>query len=171
MRQQPRRNEARFYRYPMRRVAAIINDNAGVQTALHALQQAGVDVTKVNVLSGPEGARLLDRTGTGHGLGSRIETTDPIDAFARAVTCEDVSATGFVDLFQSLGARLLRLAQWGAYEGNALQTHERALNDGHHVIFVPVRSDDQRSRVVDILRTAGGYYLLHFRLWSIEMLQ
>jgi hypothetical protein len=33
---------------------------------------------------------------------SRIETTDPIDAFARAVTCEDVSATGFVDLFQSL---------------------------------------------------------------------
>jgi hypothetical protein len=137
MRQQPRRNEARFYRYPMHRVAAIINDNAGVQTALHALQQAGVDVTKVNVLSGPEGARLLDRTGTGHGL----------------------------------GARLLRLAQWGAYEGNALQAHERALNDGHHVIFVPVRSDDQRSRVVDILRTAGGYYLLHFRLWSIEMLQ
>jgi hypothetical protein len=35
-------------------------------------------------------------------LWSRIETTDPIDAFARAVTCEDVSATGFVDLFQSL---------------------------------------------------------------------
>lgn len=29
-------------------------------------------------------------------LRSRIETTDPIDAFARAVTCEDVSVTGFV---------------------------------------------------------------------------
>ena len=137
MSQQPRRNENRFYRYPMHRVVAIIDDNASVQVALHGLQQAGMDMTKVNVLTGPEGARLLDRTGTGHGL----------------------------------RARLLRLAQWGTYEGNALQAHERALNDGHHVIYVPVRGDDQRSRVIDILHAAGGHYLLHFRLWSIEMLQ
>jgi DNA-binding NarL/FixJ family response regulator len=133
---QPRRNEVRFYRYPMHRVAAIIDDEGGVQAALDALRQAEVDVTKVNVLSGREGARLLDRTGTGHGL----------------------------------RARLLRLAQWGAYEATALDAHERALNDGHHVIFVPVRSDDQRSQVIDILRAAGGHYLLHFRLWSIELL-
>ncbi len=137
MSQQPRRNEARFYRYPMRRIVAIIDGDANLKTALDALQQAGVDVTKVNVLSGPEGARLLDRTGARHGL----------------------------------GARLLRLAQLGAYEGNALQNHERALNAGQNVIYVPVRGENQRSRVVDILRAAGGHYLLHFRPWSIEVLQ
>jgi hypothetical protein len=83
----PRRNENRFYRYPTRRVTAVIDDDAGVQSALNALRQAGVNVTKVNVLSGPEGARLLDRTGTRHGL----------------------------------RARLLRLAQRGVYEGDALR--------------------------------------------------
>jgi hypothetical protein len=134
---QPRRNEVRFYRYPLRRVVAVIDDDANVQAALRALEQAGVDVTKVNVLMGLEGARLLDRTGAGHGL----------------------------------RARLLRLAQWGAYEGDALNYHERALNDGRNVIYVPVRGDDQRVRVVDILRAAGGHYLLYFRLWSIEILQ
>jgi hypothetical protein len=134
---EPRRNEKRFYRYPMRRVVAIIDDDAGVKAALDALPGAGVDVAKVNVLSGPEGARLLDRKGSGHGI----------------------------------GARLLRLAQLGAYEGNALRAHERALDDGHHVVFVPVRGDDQRSRVLGILRAAGGYYGLHFRVWSVEILQ
>ena len=133
---QPRRNEVRFYRYPLRRVVAVIDDDANVQAALRALGQAGVDVTKVNVLMGLEGARLLDRTGAGHGL----------------------------------RAQLLRLAQWGAYEGDALDIHERALNDGRNVVYVPVRGDHQRARVVDILRTAGGQYLLYFRLWSIEIL-
>jgi hypothetical protein len=133
---QPRRNEVRFYRYPLRRVVAVIDDDANVQAALRALGQAGVDVTKVNVLMGLEGARLLDRTGAGHGL----------------------------------RARLLRLGQWGAYEGDALDIHERALNDGRNVVYVPVRGDHQRAQVVDILRTAGGQYLLYFRLWSIEIL-
>jgi hypothetical protein len=103
---QPRRNENRFYRYPMRRVSAIIDDDAGLQAALDALPQTGVDVSKVHVLTGQVGARLLDRRGTGHGL----------------------------------PARLLRLAQWGAYEGNALEAHERALKNGHNVIFVPAGS-------------------------------
>jgi FixJ family two-component response regulator len=134
MSEQVRRNEDRFYRYPMRRVVAVIDDDAGVRAALEALRQAGVDVRKVNVLTGPEGARLLDSTGTRRGL----------------------------------RARLLRLAQLGAYEGNALQAHDRALEDGHHVVFVPVRGD--RSRVIDVLRTSGGSYLLYFGLWSIEVL-
>jgi hypothetical protein len=102
---QARRNENRFYRYPMRRVSAIIDDVAGLEVALDALSQTGVDLSKVHVLTGPEGARLLDRSGTGHGL----------------------------------WARLLRRAQWGAYEGNALEAHERALKSGHNVIFVPLR--------------------------------
>lgn len=131
-----RRNENRFYRYPMRRVSAILDDAAGLQAALDALRQVGVDVSKVHVLTGPEGARLLDRSGTGHGP----------------------------------GAQLLRRLQWGAYEGTALEAHERALKNGHNVVFVPVRGDEQRSRIVEVLRTAGGYHLLHFRPWSIELL-
>jgi hypothetical protein len=133
---QARRNENRFYRYPMRRVSAIIDDVDRLEVALDALSQTGVDLSKVHVLTGPEGARLLDRSGTGHGL----------------------------------WARLLRRAQWGAYEGNALEAHERALKSGHNVIFVPARSDEQLSRIVKVLRNAGGYHLLHFRPWSIEML-
>jgi hypothetical protein len=64
----------------------------------------------------------------------------------------------------------LRLVQQGAYEGNALQAHEGALNEGHHVIYVPVRGHDQRDRVVDILHTAGGRYLLYFRRWNIDLI-
>jgi hypothetical protein len=56
------------------------------------------------------------------------------------------------------------------FEGDALQVHERALNAGHHVIYVPVRSDGQQTQVVGILRSAGGYALLHFRRWSVELL-
>src|SRR5215211_167106 len=131
---QPRRNEDRFYRYPMHRVVAIVDDNSQVDAALHELERAGMDVSSVHVLSGPEGARLLDSSGTGHGL----------------------------------RARLLRLAQWGAYEMDTLQAHARALNKGHHVVYVPARTDDDRRRVVDILRAAGGHYVLYFRTWSIE---
>jgi hypothetical protein len=47
MGQLPRRNEDRFYRYPMRRVVAIIDGDAGVEAALRDLQQAGVPITTV----------------------------------------------------------------------------------------------------------------------------
>lgn len=131
---QPRRNEDRFYRYPMHRVAAIVDDDAHLDAAMRALQEAGLDLTGVNVLSGAEGARLLDRTGVRHGL----------------------------------AARLLRFLQRGAYEMDALRDHERALKDGHHVIYVPARNPPDADRVAAILRASGGYYPLYFRRWSIE---
>ena len=93
-----------------------------------------MDVTTVNVLSGPHGARLLDRTGTGHGI----------------------------------RARLLRLLQRGAYEDDALQAHEAALARGHDVIYVPVKNEEERKKVADILRASGGRYRLYFGRWSIE---
>ena len=137
MGRQPRVNENRFYRYPMHRVVAIIDDDAQVKAAMQDVQQAGVEVTEVNVLSGPEGAQLLDRAGTQHGFRGRV----------------------------------LRLTQRGAFEGDALQAHERALNNGHQVIYVPARGEPQRGRVVDILRTAGGHDLLYFRRWGVEDLR
>lgn len=136
MSQQPRRNQQRFYRYPMHRVVAIIDDDTGIDAAVDALSKAGVDVAAVDVLSGSDGARRLDAAGTAHGM----------------------------------RGRLLRLLQQGAYEGNALQAHEEALDAGHHVVYVPVRGDDQRERVVDILHAAGGRYLLYFRRWNIELI-
>jgi hypothetical protein len=132
---QPRHNENRPYRYPMRRVVAVLDDASGVQTALGALEREGVDVSEVNLLTGEEGARLLDRTGRAHGL----------------------------------RARLLRLAQRGAYEGDVLEAHDRALEQGRHVIFVPYRDDEQSERILEILRAAGGHYLLKFRRWNIEV--
>jgi hypothetical protein len=132
---QPLRNERRFYRYPMFRVAAILDDADDTRTALDALERAGVDVSKVALLTGREGARVLDRTGRSHGW----------------------------------GARLLRLLQRGAYEGEALEAHEQALDDGRNVIFVPVRGNDESYRVIEILRAAGGRYVLHFHPWHVAL--
>jgi hypothetical protein len=132
----PQRNEDRFYRYPKNRVVAIIADDAHLSAAFRGLERVGVSMPDVNVLSGPDGARLLDRTGTGHGL----------------------------------RARLLRTFQRGAYEVTSLRVHERALQAGQHVVYVPVRDRRQARRVADALRGAGGRYLLHFGSWTIGQL-
>jgi hypothetical protein len=91
----------------------------------------------MNLLSGPTGARLLDRSGKRSGI----------------------------------AGRLLRLFQGGAFETDVLRVHEQALNDGHHVVFVPVRGDDTRRKVTEILRAAGGHSLLYFGTWSIAELR
>jgi hypothetical protein len=41
MKAQPRHNEKRFYRYPMRRVVAVLDDARSVQTALEAPSKVG----------------------------------------------------------------------------------------------------------------------------------
>jgi hypothetical protein len=135
MNRQPLVNEHRFYRYPMFRVAAILDGDEDTRTALDALERQGVDVSKVNLLTGQEGAHVLDRTGRRHGW----------------------------------GARLLRLLQRGAYEGEALEAHDRALEEGRNVIFVPARGNDASQRIVDILRAAGGHYVLHFHPWNVAL--
>jgi hypothetical protein len=71
----PRRNENRFYRYPKNRIVAIVSDDAHLESALGKLETLGVNVADVYVLSGADGARLLDRTGTGHGLRARLLRT------------------------------------------------------------------------------------------------
>jgi hypothetical protein len=69
---QPHRNERRFYRYPMQRLVAILDDEAALDVALDTLRGIGVDLSGVHILSGPEGAALLDRRGQGHGLRGRL---------------------------------------------------------------------------------------------------
>jgi hypothetical protein len=69
---QPRRNEKRFYRYPLHRIVAVIDDAPNLGLALADLGAAGYDVSRMNVLSGPQGARLLDPTGFRHGLRGRF---------------------------------------------------------------------------------------------------
>jgi hypothetical protein len=68
----PRRNEDRFYRYPTNRIVAILPGDAPLSSALGKLEPLGVSVADVNVLSGADGVRLLDRTGAGHGLRARL---------------------------------------------------------------------------------------------------
>jgi hypothetical protein len=69
---QPRRNEKRSYRYPLHRVVAVLDDAPNLGLALADLGAAGIDVSKVNVLSGPPGVILLDPTGVRHGLRGRF---------------------------------------------------------------------------------------------------
>lgn len=68
----PHWNESRFYRYPSRRIVAVFDERPAINAALAHLQQAGVDVATVHVLSGPQGAQLLDRRGIRHGLRGRL---------------------------------------------------------------------------------------------------
>jgi hypothetical protein len=131
---QPRRNEKRYYRYPLHRIVAVLDDPPNLGLALADLGSAGYDVSKVNVLSGPQGARLLDPTGVRHGL----------------------------------RGRLLRWRQGYGYESDALGVHTDALVNGRHVVYVPVNGDQERRRVLDVLRARGGHHLLHFRRWTIE---
>jgi hypothetical protein len=72
---EPRRNEDRFYRYPKNRIVAVLPDDAHLKAALGTLEPLGVNVADVNVLSGADGARLLDRTGADHGLRARLLRT------------------------------------------------------------------------------------------------
>jgi hypothetical protein len=132
---QPRRNEQRFYRYPMNRVVAIVDDAPSLDLALADLGSAGMDVSEVNVLSGPRGARLLDPAGVRHGL-------------------------------RSLFLRW-RQGVFG-YEADALGVHTHALLTGRHVIYVPVKGEEERQRVIDVLRARGAHHLLHFHKWTIE---
>ncbi len=72
MSDQPHRNEPMSYRYPMQRLVAVLDDETGVGQALLQLRQIGVDLSAVHVLSGTEGAALLDRRGERHGLKARL---------------------------------------------------------------------------------------------------
>jgi hypothetical protein len=55
-----------------------------------------------------------------------------------------------------LRGRLLRLLQWGAYENEALAAHDEALAEGRHVIYVPVKGNNEREQVINILVTTEG---------------
>lgn len=70
-----RHNEDRFYRYPKNRIVAVLPDDAHLKSALGTLESLDVSVPDVNVLSGPDGAHLLDRTGADHGLRARLLRT------------------------------------------------------------------------------------------------
>jgi hypothetical protein len=69
---EPRRNEKRFYTYPMNQVVAIIDDATSLKEALRRLEASGVDLSTVHVLTGPEGERLLDPEGIQHGWWARL---------------------------------------------------------------------------------------------------
>jgi hypothetical protein len=65
---------------------------------------------------------------------------------------------------RGLLSRLLRIAQLTAYEGTALDNHEQALRNGHYIIYVPVKGEQQTQSVTDILRRSGGHYLCNSSL-------
>jgi hypothetical protein len=58
--------------YPMHRIAAIVDDEPAVQTALGELARIGIDRSEVDVLAGESGAELMDPTGERHGVFGRL---------------------------------------------------------------------------------------------------
>jgi hypothetical protein len=72
---------------------------------------------------------------------------------------------------RGLRSRLVRFAQLTAYEGTALDNHERALRNGHYIIYVPVKGEQQTQSVIETLRRSGGHYLLQFHRWTVEELR
>ena len=67
-----RGTEADISRYPMHRMVAVLDDDAGVRAALDGLAGVGVDSSDVVVLTGEEGVDRLDPSGAGHGLLGRL---------------------------------------------------------------------------------------------------
>jgi hypothetical protein len=67
-----------------------------------------------------------------------------------------------------LTGRLLRLAQWTAEEGNALEVHREALAAGKRVVYVPAHGQHQRDDVAAALTAAGGHDLAYFGRWTVE---
>ncbi|WP_159007223.1 hypothetical protein [Streptomyces sp. NRRL S-813] len=65
-------NEERFYLYPMKRAAAVLDNEERSADTCHNLERAGINLSHVNMLKGPEGLRLLDSKGTSHGLPGRF---------------------------------------------------------------------------------------------------
>ena len=64
--------------------------------------------------------------------------------------------------------RLLRVLQWTSAENDTLDLHDRALRDGGHVVYVPVRGEDGKERVAEALRGAGGHNLVYFGRFTTE---
>ncbi|MGW0207211.1 hypothetical protein ACWDZ8_15875 [Streptomyces sp. NPDC003233] len=56
----------------MKRVAAVLDNEERYAATCDHLEQAGINLSDVNVLKGPEGQRLLDSKGTSHGLLGRF---------------------------------------------------------------------------------------------------
>jgi hypothetical protein len=69
-----------------------------------------------------------------------------------------------------LRARLLRLAQTGAYEHEVVFEYEQAIRAGGSVVLVPAAGLAERDRVAAVLRAQGGHGILYFRRWTIEQL-
>ncbi|MGW4440754.1 hypothetical protein ACWELO_34360 [Streptomyces sp. NPDC004596] len=69
---QPRKNEEQFYLYPMQRVVAVFSDEKQAYAACRQLEAEGFNLSSVHLLSGPEGARLLDAHGARRGVVARI---------------------------------------------------------------------------------------------------
>jgi len=85
MSEQPRFNEDRYYRYPKGRIAAVLSDDRNLEEALAHLPEANVMLADVNVLSGSEGMRLLDRKGARRGLRSRLLRIAQLTAYEGTV--------------------------------------------------------------------------------------
>jgi catechol 2,3-dioxygenase-like lactoylglutathione lyase family enzyme len=63
----PRDNTSGFETHPVDALAALLPDHAQAGHALHSLTAAGIDITDVELLHGPEGIAILDERGTRHG--------------------------------------------------------------------------------------------------------
>ena len=68
---QPRKNEERFYLYPMQRVVAVFSDEKQAYAACRQLEAEGFNLSSVDLLFGPGGARLLDAHGARRGVVAR----------------------------------------------------------------------------------------------------
>jgi hypothetical protein len=61
-----------FRHKPVNEVSALLPNEQSTVAACEYLYDAGFDVTRVQILRGEEGARILDKHGTQHGYAARL---------------------------------------------------------------------------------------------------
>lgn len=129
-----------FYRYPTKRLVAVL-DGPTVGPTLDALTAAGVDPREIQVMSGDDGRRRLDRDGTRHGLVVRLQR-----GLTAALTSDAQNPLALLDTALTHGAVLLAVPI--------------------HPAGVPRDLD-----VEALLSRHGARHVLRFNRWSITSRQ
>jgi hypothetical protein len=122
-----RSTEANISRYPMHRMVAVFDDDAGVRAALTGLAGRGVDGSDVVVLTGEEGVARLDPSGEGHGLLGRLLRV-------LQLTAEEGNALEFHQQALAAGKSVVYVKVHGEAQKDAAAAALTAAG-GHHLAY------------------------------------
>jgi hypothetical protein len=124
---------------PLHRVTGLFDGHDAVTTAIHDLEEAGIDRDEIDVFSGAEGERALDPSGAARGIVGRafraVEDLVSDTSKFQEIAAATLNAGGFVVAVRAEGDETLRhelmgiLARHGARD--VKYWHDLYVEQGH----------------------------------------